>query len=88
MLIKTIRCLRNEKRQLQADIIKLTNQKRLLKSYCCDFCLSEVMNGTMPSNEVKKWKYCLDSPFFKLRVCEKHLKELYEATGRVIKDWK
>lgn len=88
MIIRAIKRLRKEKAQLQADIIKLTNQKRLLKSYCCDFCLGEVINGTMPSNEVKNWKYSLDLPFFKLKACEKHLEELYEATGKALKDWR
>lgn len=84
MIIRAIKRLQKEKAQLQADIIKLTNQKKLLKSHCCDFCLGEVINGTMSSSEVKNWKYSLDLPFFKLKACERHLKELYEATGRVL----
>lgn len=85
MIIRTIKKLREEKARLESDIRKLTIQKRLLKSNCCDFCMNELLAGRITSNEVRDCKYSIDLPFFKLKICEAHLKELYKATRNVLK---
>ena len=86
MILRTLKSLRAERKQLQEEIRVLGISKRYLKTNCCDFCMNELLQCQRKSGEVKAPLYTIDLPAFKLRVCKEHMKELYYATKEIVEE--
>lgn len=86
MLIKSIRRLKEEKKELQKEIDDLLMKKKFLKTDNCDFCVKAAIDYKIKSSEVNEPYYYYNLFGWKLKLCKSCAQALYKGLEKELKN--